>query len=50
MGSWGDEFETFEGPGILEVANFSLDEPELEAVVFVNENEDKTIGVGSTSN
>ena len=31
--SWGDEFETFEGPGIFEVANLSLDEPELEAVV-----------------
>ena len=28
-----DGFEIFEGPDILEVANLSLDEPELEAVV-----------------
>jgi len=42
----GDEFETFEGPDILEVANLSLDESELEAVVFVDGDEDETIEVG----
>jgi len=46
----GDEFETFESPDILEVTNLSLDEPELEAVVFVNGDENETIEVGSTSN
>ena len=46
----GDEFETFEGLGILEVANLSLDKPELEVMVFVDGDEEETIGVGSTSN
>jgi len=46
----GDGFETFEAPCILDVVNLSLDEPELEAVVFVDGEEDETIEVGSTSN
>ena len=32
----GDEFEIFEGPGILKVANLPLDKPKLKAVVFVD--------------
>ena len=30
----GDSFESLSGLGILEVANLSLDEPELQAVSF----------------
>ena len=51
MGSLGgDGFETFEGPSILEVANLSIDELELEVVVFVDGDADETIKVGSTLN
>jgi len=50
VGSWDDEFETFESLGILDVANLFFDEPELEAVVFVDEDESEIIEVGSTSN
>lgn len=34
----GDDFGSLEGSGILEVAKLSLDEPELESVVFGGEN------------
>jgi len=30
----GDRFDTFEDVGELQITNLSLDEPELEAVVF----------------
>ena len=46
----GDGFEIFEGSNILEVANLSRDDSELEAVVFVDGDKDETIEVGSTSN
>ena len=46
----GDEFEIFEGPGILKVANLPLDKPKLKAVVFVDGDKDESIEVGSTSN
>ena len=46
----GNGFETFEGLTILELANLSLDEPQLEVVVLVDGDEDDTIEVGSTSN
>jgi len=45
VGSWGDGFETCEGPDILEVANLFLDEPELKAVAFVDVDVDETIEV-----
>lgn len=32
----GDSFDSLEGAGILEVANLSLDEPDMEAVVFAD--------------
>ena len=32
----GDEFGPLDEGGMLEVANFSLDEPELEALIFVD--------------
>nr|CAD1831664.1 unnamed protein product [Ananas comosus var. bracteatus] len=37
-----DSFDTFDSVGLLEIANLSLDEPDLESVVFIddsNENE-----------
>ena len=43
----GNGFKLFEDPGILEVANIFLDEPDLEALLFVDGDEDETIGVGS---
>ncbi|XP_022873161.1 uncharacterized protein LOC111392129 [Olea europaea var. sylvestris] len=36
----GDAFDTFEDIDVLEVANLSLDEPELEAMVFADGDED----------
>ena len=33
----GDEFGSFEDVGILEVANLSLDEPEMEAMYFMDD-------------
>ncbi|KAJ6842503.1 uncharacterized protein M6B38_301855 [Iris pallida] len=39
----GDDFGSFGGSGILEVANLSLDEPELEPVVFGDEEDDDNI-------
>ena len=33
----GDSFDSFEDVGMLEVANLSLDEPDLEAVVFTDD-------------
>ncbi|KAL0418819.1 UNVERIFIED_CONTAM: hypothetical protein Sradi_1295400 [Sesamum radiatum] len=36
----GDAFETIEDVGILEIANLSLDEPELESVLFDEITED----------
>ena len=32
----GDEFDSFEDVGILKVANFSLDEPDMEAIYFMD--------------
>jgi len=43
----GDGFESFEDPNNLQVANLSLDEPDLEVVLLVDGEEDETIGVGS---
>ena len=43
----GDGFGTFEGHGILEVANLPINEPELEVVLFMDGDEDEAIGVGS---
>ena len=40
-------FENIWGPGILEVVNLSLDESDLEVVLFVDGDEDEVIGVGS---
>ncbi|XP_077212459.1 uncharacterized protein LOC143847496 [Tasmannia lanceolata] len=39
----GDSFDSFEDVGVLEVASLSLDEPDLEAVVFTD-NVDDDIG------
>ena len=36
----GDSFDSLDDLGILEIANLSLDEPELEAIVFSNEDEE----------
>ncbi|WCJ24667.1 hAT transposon superfamily [Euphorbia peplus] len=36
----GDTFETPDGAGLLEVANISLDEPEFEKIVFVDEGDE----------
>ncbi|KAK8913951.1 hypothetical protein KSP39_PZI024294 [Platanthera zijinensis] len=36
----GDAFDSMEGAGILEVANLSLDEPEMEAILFNDEEND----------
>ena len=39
----GDAFDSMEGAGVLEVANLSLDEPDMEVVLFrdeIDENED----------
>lgn len=33
----GDTFDSFEDVGVLEVASLSLDEPELEAVIFTDD-------------
>ena len=33
----GDQFGSLEDVGMLEVANLSLDEPELEVVVFTDD-------------
>ena len=33
----GDTHDSFEDVGVLEVANLSLDEPELETVVFTDD-------------
>ena len=38
----GDAFDSMEGAGVLEVANLSLDEPDMEVVLFrdeIDENE-----------
>ncbi|KAL0313520.1 UNVERIFIED_CONTAM: hypothetical protein Sradi_5751300 [Sesamum radiatum] len=39
----GDAFETIEDVGILEIANLSLDEPELETVLFDENTEDSGV-------
>lgn len=36
----GDAFDSMEGAGILEVANLSLDEPEMEAILFKDDEND----------
>ncbi|KAG8485832.1 hypothetical protein CXB51_019167 [Gossypium anomalum] len=36
----GDEFESFERVGVFQVANLSLDESNMEMVIFANEEED----------
>ncbi|KAF7802889.1 DUF659 domain-containing protein/Dimer_Tnp_hAT domain-containing protein [Senna tora] len=33
----GDRAEPFDGAGTLEVSSLSLDEPELESVIFIND-------------
>ncbi|XP_072959848.1 uncharacterized protein [Typha angustifolia] len=38
----GDSFDSFDGAGILEVADLSLDEPDLEAIVFTDEGNEET--------
>lgn len=47
----GDAFDSFEGLGFLEIANLSLDEPELEAFLFKDDgdvgDDDEAIEVGS---
>ena len=35
----GDEWDPFEGAGILQVASLSFDEPDLETVLFTNDGE-----------
>lgn len=35
----GDAWESFDGVGTLEVASLSLDEPNLEAVLFTDDGE-----------
>ncbi|KAG5540905.1 hypothetical protein RHGRI_020969 [Rhododendron griersonianum] len=40
----GDAFDTFGDVGDLEIAQLSLDEPELEAVVFTDDGDDGEIG------
>ena len=40
-----DRFESFEGLDILEVANLSLDRPDLEAMIFMDGDEDEAIEV-----
>ena len=45
----GDTFDSFDGVGILEVANLSLDEPDLEAILFtedVAEEPESSVGLG----
>ncbi|XP_065877743.1 uncharacterized protein [Euphorbia lathyris] len=37
----GDAFESSDGARILEIADLSLDEPELESMVFVDEEDDE---------
>ncbi|KAG5562100.1 hypothetical protein RHGRI_004972 [Rhododendron griersonianum] len=41
----GDAFDSLEGAGILEIANLSLDEPDMEAVLFTDEGEGDAIEV-----
>ena len=44
-----DTFDSFDGVGILEVANLSLDEPDLEAILFtedVAEEPKSSVGLG----
>ncbi|KAH1106676.1 hypothetical protein J1N35_010444 [Gossypium stocksii] len=36
----GDVFDSFEGVGILGIASLSLDELDMEMVIFANEEED----------
>ena len=33
----GDKFDSFDDVGMLEVANLSLDEPEMEVVLFTDD-------------
>ncbi|XP_028084703.1 uncharacterized protein LOC114285827 [Camellia sinensis] len=35
----GDAFDSLEGAGLLEIASLSLDEPDMEAVIFTDEGE-----------
>lgn len=41
----GDAFEKLEGAGILEIGNLSLDELDMEAVIFTHEGEGDAIEV-----
>ncbi|XP_058212956.1 uncharacterized protein LOC131324830 [Rhododendron vialii] len=41
----GDAFDSLEGAGILDIANLSLDEPDMEAVIFTDEGEGDVIEV-----
>lgn len=38
----GDEWNLSDGAGILEVANLSLDEPDMEAVLFTDDGQGNT--------
>ncbi|GFY87983.1 hypothetical protein Acr_05g0016220 [Actinidia rufa] len=42
----GDQFGSLEDVGMLEVANLSLDEPELEVVVFTDDGDVEGINSG----
>ncbi|KAL7259168.1 hypothetical protein ACSBR1_005130 [Camellia fascicularis] len=35
----GDAFDSLEGAGLLEIASLSLDEPDMEVVIFTDEGE-----------
>ena len=43
----GDEFDSFDGADILELANLSIDEPELKRVVFEDDDNDDNVEAGA---
>ena len=48
----GDDFDTFQGTGILDFSTFSLDELTMESVLFADDGEEENeevIGLTSTS-
>ncbi|XP_077239733.1 uncharacterized protein LOC143880640 [Tasmannia lanceolata] len=42
----GDTFDSCEDVGVLEVASLSLDEPELESIIFTDDVEDDVVDIG----
>lgn len=40
MGCWGDSFDPLEGAGLLEIADLTLDEPDLESEVVMGGSDD----------